>query len=86
VRIDNRGISIDGTLYPFKTLKSFWVDRNNEDPRLYLMTNGLMSPHITLPLESVAQADQIHSVLKRVVDEIEQEPHFGEHIAQILGL
>jgi len=45
-----------------------------------------MSPHITLPLESVSQADQIHSVLKRVVDEKEQEPHFGEHLAELFGL
>lgn len=86
VRIDNRGIAIDGTLYPFKSLKSFWVDRHPDAPRLYLMTQGIMTPHIMLPLESVAQADQIHSVLKRVVDEKEQQPHFGEHLAELFGL
>jgi hypothetical protein len=86
VRIDNRGIAIDGTLYPFKSLKSFWVDRHPDDPRLYLMTQGIMTPHIMLPLEGVAQADQIHSVLKRVVEEKEQQPHFGEHLAELFGL
>lgn len=93
VRIDSRGVSIDGTLYPFKSLKSFWVDRGDAGPlpagrqaRLYLMTSGIMSPHVMLPLESVAQADQVHSVLRRVVEEKEQEPHFGEHLAELFGL
>ncbi|MDE1924895.1 MAG: hypothetical protein KGH79_01800 [Patescibacteria group bacterium] len=86
VRIDSRGVAIDGTLYPFKSLKSFWVDRHPEDPRLYLMTSGIMSPHVTLPLESIAQAGQVHSMLKRVVEEKEQEPHFGEYLAELFGL
>lgn len=86
VHIDNKGIAIDGTLYAYRSLKSFWVDRHPEDPRLYLMTHGIMAPHITLPLDNAAQAEQVHSYLRTKVEEVEQEPHFGEHILELIGL
>ena len=86
VHIDNRGVAIDGTLYPFRSLQSFWVDDNPDNPRLYLMTTGIFAPHITLPLDNASQAGQVHSVLRRVVAEVEQAPHFGEHVANLLGL
>ena len=86
VRIDNRGVSIDGTFYPYRSIQSFWVDRHHEDPRLYLMTRAIVSPHVMLPLESAAQAEQVRSHLKRLVNEVEQEPHFGEHLAELFGL
>lgn len=86
VHIDTKGISIDGTLYPYRSLKSFWIDKHPEYPRLYLMTGGLMAPHITLPLDNDAQAEQIRSYLRSKVEEVEQEPHFGEHILELIGL
>ncbi|HEY5383073.1 MAG TPA: hypothetical protein VIJ88_00765 [Candidatus Paceibacterota bacterium] len=86
VHISDKGVVIDGTLYAFRSLKSFWVDKNPDNPRLYLMTHGIMAPHITLPLDSVAQADQVRSYLRSKVAEEEQEPHFGEHLLELFGL
>ena len=86
VRVDNRGVSIDGTLYPYRSIQSFWVDRHPEDPRLYLMTHAVVSPHVMLPLETLAQAEQVRAYLKRLLPEEEQGPHLGEHLAQMLGL
>ena len=86
VRVDNRGISIDGTLYPYRSIQSFWVERDPEYPRLYLMTHAVVAPHVMLPLDSGAQAEQVRSHLKRLLPEVEQEPHFGEHLTNLLGL
>ncbi len=86
VRVDNRGVSIDGTLYPYRSIQSFWVDRNPEYPRLYLTTTAIVAPHVMLPLDDSAQAEQVRSYLKRIVTEEEQEPHFGEHLAEMFGL
>ncbi len=86
VRIDNRGVHIDGTLYPYRSINSFWVERNTEYPRLYLMTSAIVAPHVMLPLDNTAQAEQIRSLMKRFVHEEEQDPHFGEHLAEMLGL
>lgn len=86
VRIDNRGISIDGTLHPYRSINSFWVERDPEYPRLYLETTAVVSPHLVLPLDSGSQAEQVRSFLKRVLPEVEQEPHLGEHLAHMFGL
>lgn len=86
VHISQQGVSIDGTLYAYRSIQSFWVDKHPEYPRLYLMTRGLMAPHITLPLDNTSQADQVRSYLKPHIEEVEQEPHFGEHILELIGL
>jgi hypothetical protein len=93
VRIDARGVSIDGTLYRYDSLRSFWVDEEREgfpeDRRgahLYISTTGIIAPHFTLALESGAQAEAVRSFLKKYMQEEEQGPHFGEHVAQMLGL
>ena len=86
VRIDNKGVVIDGTRYPYRAIESFWVERDPEYPRLYLTTKAVLAPHVMLPLDNSAQAEQVRSHLRRVLNEIEQHPHFGEHLTQMLGL
>lgn len=86
VEIDPRGISVDGTLYPYRTLKSFWVDDDPEYPRLFIMTGGIVTPHMALPLDDVNHAQVVRDYLRPRLDEVEQEPHLGEYIAHMLGL
>lgn len=93
VRIDSRGVSIDGTLYRHASLRSFWVDEERENmpeekkhAHLYLSTSGIVAPHFTLPLEGPAHAQQVRSFLRRYVKEEEQGAHFSEHLAELLGL
>ena len=94
VEIDPHGVWIDGTLYPYRSLKSFWVDYGDGQPlpsggreaRLYLTTSGLIMPHVTLPLDDEHHASAVHAYLVTKVEEVEQEPHIGEHLVHLLGL
>lgn len=86
VEIDPRGVSVDGTLYPYRTLKSFWVDANLDYPRLYLTTGGIIMPHMALPLDDANHAEVVRAYLYPRLEEVEQEPHLGEHVAHLLGL
>jgi hypothetical protein len=95
VRIDKRGIAVDGTLYPFRTIQSFWVeieDAHEDYPdyepraRLFLTTSGILSPHMTVPLDNAEHARQVREYLRHILKEEEQHPHFAEHVAEILGL
>jgi len=86
VEIDDRGISIDGTLHPYRSIKSFWVGGDAEFPRLYLTTTGLMSPRLSFPLDDINHAQAVQNYLSQRVEEVEQEPHLGEHVAEMLGL
>lgn len=88
VKIDSRGISLDGTLYRYHSTQSFWVDLGNaeREPRLLVSTNGIFSPQLVIPLGNTTRAHNVRGFLKRFVEEVEQEPHLGEHLAELFGL
>lgn len=85
VRLDGRGLSLDGTLYRYQSLRSFWVERS-EDPRLLISTSGILSPQLIIPLLDERRAANVRSFLKRHIEEEEQHPHIGDTLAQLFGL
>ena len=86
VRIDERGISIDGTRSPYPSIHSFWIERGVAEPRLFITMNGVLSPHFSLPITHKDEAVKIHQHLSRFIQEEEQGPHWGEHVTRLLGL
>ena len=86
VRIGKRGVSVDGTLYVWKNIHSFWIEHDKERPRLFLSTTGFLVPRITLTLNNDAQAHDVRTFLTRYIREEEQGPHMGEHLTELLGL
>jgi len=86
VRLHRRGITVDGTLYRYASVQSFWVEHETEHPHLFLSMTGLVTPHFSFPLESESQGEQIRNFLRPLAKEEEQGPHVGEHLAEIFGL
>ena len=84
-RLDHKGLVLDGTLYPYKNIRSFWVEESSE-PRLLLTTTGVLHPQLVVPLLSTMRAASVRSYLKRFATEEEQHPHMGEHLADLFGL
>ena len=55
VRLDGRGVTIDGTLHSYRTIESFYVLHGehvpeDREPRLYLTTEGILNRRMSLPL------------------------------------
>lgn len=86
VVIDPRGIAIDGTRYPYSSVYSFWVERDMEQPHLFLSMRGIMAPHFSFPLPDHEKAVEVQSMLKRFASEEEQGPRMSDHLAEIFGL
>jgi len=85
VKLDSKGVTLDGTLYPYKNIRSFWVEEG-ENPRLLLETSGVLHPQIIVPLFSTARAMSARNYLRRFAKEEEQHAHLGEHLAELFGL
>lgn len=85
VKLDQKGISLDGTLYPYKNVRSFWVEESAE-PRLLISTSGVLHPQIVVPLLSPARGMAVRQYLRRFIKEEEQHPHLGEALAELFGL
>jgi len=85
VRLDQKGLTLDGTLYSYKNIGSFWVEETAE-PKLLVSTSGVLHPQLVVPLLSTARAMAVRSYMKRFAPEVEQHPHMGEHLAELFGL
>ena len=90
VRVDTKGVSMDGTLYPYRSIHSFWVEPFNaaagQHGRLLISNAGLLHPQLVIPLEESARAASVRTYLKKYIPEEEQHAHIGEHLAEIFGL
>jgi hypothetical protein len=91
VKLDRRGVTLDGTLYHYRSIASFWVEDHelmppDWPPRLFITTTGLISPRHTIPLDDPTHGAAVRAYLLRYIPEEEHEPHLGEHLAELLGL
>ena len=87
VRIDQKGIMLDGTLYAHRNIVSFWVEEPpGGEPRLLVTTSGILHPQLVIPLLSTARASAVRQYLRRLAKEEEQHAHLGEHLAELFGL
>ncbi len=88
VKIDSRGISMDGTLYRYETIHTFWVEPQTQgrEARLLVTTNGLLAPQLIVHLGNTTRAQNVRAFLRRYAQEEEQHAHLGEHLAELFGL
>ncbi len=86
LKLDQRGIIIDGTRYPYASVHSFWVEHDTGTPRVFISMNGLVTPHLSFPLQDETEGTKVREFLKHYVAEEEQGPHVGERLAEIFGL
>lgn len=86
VKIDERGLSVDGTRYPYSSIFTFWVEHDTNQPRLFLTLRGIMMTHFSLELDDETQGRAVREHLRQHAKEEEQGPHLGEHLAEIFGL
>lgn len=88
VKIDGRGVALDGTLYRFGSIQSFWIqpEAPHREPRLLVTTTGIFSPQLVIPLGNMTRAQNARAFLRRFIHEEEQEAHVGEHLAELFGL
>ena len=88
VRLDSRGVSLDGTLYRFASIQSFWIQPEDQshEARMLLTTSGIFSPQLVIPLGHMTRAQNVRAFMRRYAQEVEQEAHLGEHLAELFGL
>ncbi len=88
MRLDSRGLSVDGTLYRFSAIQSFWVQPETEarEARMLVTTSGMLSPQLVIPLGVGTRAQNVRAFMRRHAQEVEQDAHLGEHLAELFGL
>lgn len=85
VRVTPRGLHVDGTLYKWQHVESFWVE-GGANPHLLVTTEGILHPQLVIPLIDQNRARNVREYVRKLAKEEEQEAHLGHHVAQMLGL
>lgn len=85
VKISEKGIEIDSTLYPYESLKSFWIFyRPGGIKELSLMSEKMFMPRISIPLGDI-DPTELRELLIQSLPETIQEESFADTIAHRLG-
>ncbi len=86
VDIDDLGIRVGNTIYPYKHLDSFWVETRENNDRILLKSKKLFMPLIIIFIEEnqVRPGDVRGMLLKHLPEEEHAEP-FLEKLLVYLG-
>jgi hypothetical protein len=84
-RIAENGISINNLLYPYSSLKAFWVDETARPPMLIIASKKFFASYIMLSLPSDISTTLLREELKGVLTEEEMRISMISAIFERLG-
>lgn len=82
--INNKGLKIRDRLYPYESIKNFWV-RQEGNPHLFIESQRIFMPVIQVPIEPYMAEDIRQAMLSHGVSEQEMKEHATEKVMDFLG-
>jgi hypothetical protein len=85
VELSPAGVRIDHSLYPYRSLRSFWVaEEEGRLPHLILSTSSLIDPQLVIPVLH-DDAMRVREYLRPRLKEEEQQESFFSRVGEALG-
>lgn len=86
VEINDRGIIVDRTLYPFLTLESFWIDAHEHPPKILLKSARMFMPFVIVYIsEDEHDREKIRDILLNYIAETEHHEPLTKKILERFG-
>ncbi len=89
VTIDNRGVQVEHTFYPYKEIKQFWVEPEeggqNGIRQVFFLTSKTVVPEISIEITDDVDADALRSYLLRKIPEGEIKESLAHQVMESLG-
>lgn len=82
--------SADGAVYPYESIKAFWVQvdftpESNVKPMFFIHSERAFMPVLSMPIDKDI-AEDIHSIMiSKEIAEVEMKEHPSEKIMELLG-
>ena len=83
-QVNDRGIVVDGVLYPFLTLHSFWIEHDHPEPKILIKSQKFFMPFITVPIDEVNPED-VRTILLRYIAETEHLEPLSLKLLEVMG-
>jgi lipid-A-disaccharide synthase-like uncharacterized protein len=84
VEINDRGIMVEGILYPFVSLESFWIPHDEYPHKLIIKSRRLLMPLIVIYIDDTDPED-VREILLKYIAETEHHEPFLKHILERFG-
>ncbi len=82
--VNDRGIMVDGVLYPFLTLESFWIPHDEFPPKILLKSRKMFMPFIVIYIDEV-DPEAVREILLRYIAETEHHEPILKHLLERFG-
>ncbi len=82
VVVDDRGVRIDKTFYPFHSLESFWVDE--DEHKILIKSARFIMPYIIIPLGDTSPEEAHQYLSRRLPEEFHAESNL-QRVMEHLG-
>ena len=83
--LNSKGVRIGDALYPYHTLKSFWLREGDKGVKLILESQKALMPHMSIPLSPEVGVDAVRAFLLGHLPEEEQKESVSEALMDYLG-
>ena len=84
VDIDDTGVGVGDTHYPYKELTSFWIETRDAYPRILFKSKKVLMPFIVVLIENV-EPETIHEFLLQYLPEEEHSEPLLEKLLLYFG-
>ncbi len=82
--INDRGVVVNDTLYPFLTLDSFWIEANANPAKLIIKSHKTFMPFLMIYIEEV-DPEQVRDILLNYISETEHHEPISQKIFEMFG-
>lgn len=82
--INDRGIALDETLYPFLSLDSFWIPHDETPPKILIKSRKLFMPLMIIYIDEV-NPEEVREVLLKYIAETEHRESLLKKIMEWVG-
>jgi hypothetical protein len=83
--LNEKGLKIRNRLFPYENIKSFWVKKESGKPTLFIKSERLFMPIISMPIKQNLMEEIQNLMLSNDVLEEEMKEHVSEKIMDSLG-
>lgn len=82
--VNDRGIVVGETLYPFLSIESFWIPHDQSPAKILLKSRKLFMPYIIVYIDEI-DPEEVREVLLKYIAETEHREPFLKQLLESFG-